>query len=59
MERAHVNMIGKYDTSGVCHHCGEVSFLYSFSFQNVFFSNLKVHLEMTQSAKNYFILIPK
>jgi hypothetical protein len=31
MERAHVNMIGKYDTSGVCHHCGEVSFLNSFS----------------------------
>ena len=31
MERAHVNMIGKYDTSGVCHHCGEVSFLCSFS----------------------------
>ena len=37
MERAHVNMIGKYDTSGVCHHCGEVSFLCSFISQNVFF----------------------
>ena len=37
MERAHVNMIGKYDTSGVCHHCGEVSFLYSFISQNGFF----------------------
>ena len=28
MERAHVNMIGKYDTSGVCHHCGEVSLFF-------------------------------
>ena len=57
MERAHVNMIGKYDTSGVCHHCGEVSFLYSFSSQNGFFLfNLKVHLKMTQSAEKYCIL---
>ena len=62
MERAHVNMIGKYDTSGVCHHCGEVSFLCSSVPQNIFFVYCKVMSSNTsclEAHAGFFRLLMK
>ena len=46
MERAHVNMIGKYDTSGVCHHCGEVRFFKNSGTSLEWVQRVQLHLSI-------------